>query len=326
MQRFIIDDAVKYVLSDPAFALVYQGECSGTFLDWLELARRSRFIDLLANEFASFLDAEGIRLGNAAAERYTTQRREAWQLPAPHKADRETILRIHDVYCKQLDAASMLSMDQMVADFSKYLETHEWRQLKEREGFNVIFVDELHYFNHMERMTFHQLFRREAIIHGNCQLFTAQDIRQSTSDVALSRKSIALKVGHSDSVEFTKVFRSTRAIALFLRYLDGAFPALGLNEEWGEPPSESAREVGSKPVIKLLNTETESVDAAFEFVRGVARRLGGRNVAVLCTDERSFEEYQTWGRLSGKFTLVNGRDALGRLKYAGQRPIFSMPD
>ncbi len=244
LQRFVIEDAVKKVLSDPAFALVDLSECSAEFQNWLEIARRSRFIDLLANEFASLLDAEGIRIGNAAAERYRTQRRETWQLPAPDQADRDTILRIHSGYCELLDASSMLSMDQMVADFSKYLELHEWRQLREREGFNVIFVDELHYFNHMERMTFHQLFRKEAVFHGNCPLFTAHDLRQSTSDVALSRKSIALKVGHSDLVEFTKVFRSTRAIALFLRYLDGAFPALGLNEEWGEPPNESAREAG----------------------------------------------------------------------------------
>ena len=325
-QRLIIEDAVRETLSDPAVFLVYQHDCSNEFLDWLDIERRPRLLELLSNEFASLLDADGIRLGNAAADRYRTQKREAWQLPAPEPADRDLILRIHDRYCELLDASGMLSMDQMVADFSKYLETHEWRQLKEREGFNMVLVDELHYFNHMERMTLHHLFRKEAVVHGNCPLFTAQDIRQSTSDVALSRTSIGLRVGQSDSVEFTKVFRSTKAIALFLRHLDGAFPALALNEEWGEPPSESAREAGDTPVIKLLDTEIAVVDFAFELARVAARRLGGRNVAVLCTDDRAFEEYQKWGRLDGKFTLVNSRDSLGRLKYSGQRPVFSIPD
>lgn len=325
-QRIVIETAIEELERESSFVFGPKAACSESFLAWLDISRRDRFISLLSQEFAALLDADGVRMGNSASERYRNAKRESWQLEAPTEADRDVVLRIHDRYGLLLDKSSMLSMDQMVADFSKYLETHEWRQLKVRQGFNLVFVDELHYFNHMERMTFHNLFRREAIIEGNCPLFTAQDIRQSTTDVALSRGGIALRVGQTDSVEFTKIFRSTAAISAFLHDIDGAFPALDLHDELGAPPTDNARDEGVKPTLFNRDREVDAVDAAFDMARIRARELGGRNVAILCTDERSFDEYIKWGRLDSKYTLLNGRDELGKLKYAGSRPIFSIPD
>jgi hypothetical protein len=50
-------------------------------------------------------------------------------------------------------------MDQMTADFGRYLNTYEWEQLREKLGFDVIFVDEYHYFSRNEAMSLQGIFR-----------------------------------------------------------------------------------------------------------------------------------------------------------------------
>jgi hypothetical protein len=58
-------------------------------------------------------------------------------------------------------------MDQMIADFNRYLLTHEWRQLREKLGYDLVFIDEFHYFNRAERM----LMRASCKIHRTRRIF-----------------------------------------------------------------------------------------------------------------------------------------------------------
>jgi hypothetical protein len=191
----------------------------------------------------------------------------------------------------------------MIADFNRYLLTHEWRQLREKSGFDLVFVDEFHYFNRAERMTLHNLFRRGAVTEGRLPLFMAYDLKQAPTDAFLGRlredagnmfKSIG--AGETELVELTQVFRSTPEIANFLRDLDGSFPALDLAEEWGGYSPNSAEPHGDLPTLTKSSTITELVDSVFKQAQSVANKHGGRQVAVLCLNDELFGKYLNLGR------------------------------
>jgi hypothetical protein len=178
-QRMMISDAVKIAQADPRIAL-------GVLLECPDLAERMRddsshnpLIEELMNEFACSIDAENIRKGTTEAESYVKGERESWQMSLPSVADRKMILEIHNIYCQFLHKEKYLSMDQMIADFGRYLSTHEWSHLKEHYGFDRVFVDEYHYFTRVETMILQNLFKVSAGESGRWPLYMAYDLKQT---------------------------------------------------------------------------------------------------------------------------------------------------
>ncbi|WP_342714127.1 UvrD-helicase domain-containing protein [Bradyrhizobium sp. B039] len=333
-QAILIEDAINTCLKKTKFAVRDLAACSADLAAWIkDPARRRGLVQELINEFACVIDAENIRKGTAAADSYVNDRREPWQMPLRTEQDRQVVLDIHEQYCLELERSNVLSMDQMIADFNRYLLTHEWRQLREKNGFDLIFVDEFHYFNRAERMTLHNLFRRSAITEGRLPLFMAYDLKQAPTDAFMGRlredagnmfKSIG--AGETELVELTQVFRSTPEIANFLRDLDGSFPALDLAGEWGAYSSNSVEPHGDVPTLVTASTITGLVDDVFRQAQSAANRHGGRQVAVLCLNDDLFGKYLKLGRIADKFVPLTSRDEVAQLKYAGKRCVFSTPD
>lgn len=173
-QALLINDAINDCLKNTKFAVRDLPQCSPELADWIkDVSRRAGLIAELMNEFSCVVDAENIRKGTPAAETYLREQREQWQMPLQTPKDKMVVLDIHERYCAALEASHVLSMGQMIADFNRYMLTHEWRQLREKLGYDVVFVDEFHYFNRAERMTLHNLFRRQAVTEGRLPLFMA---------------------------------------------------------------------------------------------------------------------------------------------------------
>ena len=334
-QRLLISDAIGQCLKDTHFADQLK-RCSPEFADNVRsgTTKNGHLVSELMNEFACIIDAEGIRKGNDAAEEYVKSTRENWQMRLETKQDCEAVLDIHKEYCQELERSRTLSMDQMIADFNRYLLTHEWRQLRDKKGFDVIFVDELHYFNRAERMTFHNLFRTTVVENREMPLFMAYDIKQSPNDalmVSKRKESIAnvfksIRAGKSELVELTQVFRSTPQIAEFLKDLDGSFPALGLVDEWGGYDAASKSDNGEVPTLRVYQDNVTLLTTVFREARREAREVGGRNVAVICVNENQFRSYLCAGRVRGMFVSITARDEVKNLQRAGNKFIFSMPE
>ena len=120
-----------------------------------------RFRRELANEVACSLDSERVRKSDADKwERYVHGERRAWQMNLPNEADRRAVLEVHDKYAGELAKSDYINIDQMIADFLDFLQSYQWSNYRRgSEGFDLIFVDELHCFNGSERMVFHSLIR-----------------------------------------------------------------------------------------------------------------------------------------------------------------------
>lgn len=332
-QRMLISSSIDYLERSSQFMLDLKHRCSVDFQSLFSPDSRDQFVEELMNEFACVIDAENIQKGTAEAETYLKTSRESWQYPL-NEADRRVVLDIHERYSDLLRNENYLSMDQMIADFNRYLMTHEWRQLRDKNGFDVIFVDEYHYFNRAEAVALHHLFKTTASQEGKLPLFMAYDLKQGPDDVSLSHGSkgmlnfMATRAGKSELVELTEVFRFTPEIADFMKDLDGAFPAMDLEGEWKPYVGSSKTENGDIPELWKLPTNQSLVDSVFAAAKSRASDLkeGGRQVAVLCMNERQFDQYQNAGRIKDSFVAITARDQMNELKYAKKKCVFSMPE
>lgn len=330
-QRILIAEAIDQVLKNPRIVLDLFPACQ----DFQERLRNhgkdALLIDELMNEFACVLDLEAIKKDTHEANRYARGAREPWQMLLPSEAHRRVVLEIHDIYRSLLRAAKMLSMDQMIADFDRYLGTHEWGALRDRDGFDLVFVDEYHYFTRAEAMLLHNLFKTRAQVNGRWPLLMAYDIKQSTNDVAISggiEKFRNPGVGESVLTELNQVYRSTPQITAFLRDLDASFPAMDLEGEYATYVAKSQQDNGEVPTLSVYRTDINLIDSVFEQATRMAREIdgGGSQVAVLCLNESLFDKIRLAGRVSDKIVSITNRDDFKELRYAKSKCVFSMPE
>tara|TARA_R110002124_G_scaffold276334_2_gene447072 strand:+ start:1070 stop:3292 length:2223 start_codon:yes stop_codon:yes gene_type:complete len=334
LQKILIEDAVKEIESQTSFGSRLT-KCSDTFA---ELVRnhglRDQLVEELMNEFACIIDAENISLGSEAGESYLSRKRDPWNWELPIEMDRQLVLEIHQSYIRELEQSNFLSMDQMMADFNRYLLTHGWRQLRESNGFDAIFVDEYHYFNRSECMSMHHLLKSNAGENGKKPIFMAYDLKQGPNDVALTHSSsstqnfMATRAGSSELVELTKVFRSTPEIMDFMRDIDGSHPTLNMEMDWSPLPTETLSENGAKPILLQYNNDIALVDNVSILVKKAIAGLdgGGRDVAVLCMNERLFDIYRDASRINDFALPITSREQMKELRYARRKCVFSMPE
>ncbi len=328
-QRILIEDALAKITADARIIYDVLAEETDFVHRLTSVKHRPALVDELMNEFACVLDAENVRKGTKQEETYITSMRERWLMPLRTRQQRQAVLEIHDTYRAGLKLERLLSMDQMIADYGRYLSTHEWEQLRDRDGFDVIFVDEYHYFNRIEAMTLQSLFRPRAQTSGRWPLFMAYDLKQSTSDAALGGGFERFRnpgVGRSTEVDLTENYRSTPQITTFLQDLDAAFPSMDLEGEYNTHIASSRQAEGDIPVLQVFESDTQLVDRVFARAVEVAREVGGRRVAVLCLNDDLFDRYRKAGRIQGMFVAVTSREDMKELQYAKTRCVFSMPE
>jgi hypothetical protein len=296
----------------------------------------------LMNEFSSVLDAESIRIGEERGERYAKAaiKRAAWLMTLETEIDRRFVLEIHRRYRAHLSAMNTLSVDQMVADFNTYLDSNRWDRVRDRSGYDALFVDELHLFTATERQTLHRLIKRGLDDKGIVKrppIFMAYDLKQSPRDSFTQLEETGSQffaattaLQNSELVELDKVFRYTPQITEFLTDLDAAFPAIDIPGEWEAYAGTAKLGPGPLPEIHVFKDDRALFETVFDEASRCARTIqgGGKRIAVLCPSEAVFDRYLliAAGRYEGKVLPITNREPATGLQHAGKRFIFSMPE
>ncbi|GAP23393.1 uvrD/REP helicase N-terminal domain protein [Gluconobacter frateurii NBRC 101659] len=300
------------------------------------------FVSEVMNEFASVLDSGGIRANEEKGERYAkgVAKRPAWLMSLPEEIDRRFVLEIHRRYRKLLGEMNTLSVDQMIGDFNSFLDSNRWDRIRERDGYDVLFVDELHLFTSIERQTLHKLIRSTTDCDGvrkRPAIFMAYDLKQSPRDTFAnyggdSQNLFSASTGlqGSDLVNLKRVFRYTPQISEFLADLDASFPAIDIPGEWDAYSGKAELDNGIKPEITVFADENELFATVFSEAQQTARSIegGGRRVAVLCASEEMFDKYleSLEVKFPGRYVPIVDRDPSSELRHAGKRFVFSMPE
>ncbi|KII32986.1 hypothetical protein NL64_10270 [Pseudomonas fluorescens] len=331
-QRMLIEQAIDQVLKDARIVFDLFPGCPDFQKRLVNHGADATLIDELMNEFACVLDLESIKKDTTEGNRYARGgSRELWQMVLPNEAHRRVVLEIHDIYRALLRTEQMLSMDQMIADFDRYIGTHEWGALRDRDGFDLVFVDEYHYFTRAEAMLLHNLFKTRAQVSGRWPLLMAYDIKQATNDVAISGGMERFRnpgVGESVLTELKQVYRSTPQITALLRDLDASFPAMDLEGEYATYVAESQQENGETPTLTIYDTDINLIDGVLDQAirRGRSIDGGGSQVAVLCLNEALFDKIRVAGRVRERVVAITTREDLKELRNAKNKCVFSMPE
>ncbi|MFZ3219515.1 MAG: UvrD-helicase domain-containing protein [Rhodoferax sp.] len=291
----------------------------------------------VANEIACVLEADGVRQSAQRRERYLNEPRKAWMMYLPDIEDRRVILMIYDRFRTFLKGIGVLGTDQMIADYLGFLDSNRWDNIRHREGFDTVFVDELHLFNRQERMTLHHLMRDDSKAPV---VIMAYDSKQSVRDTfnglnevpgGVAGLSRDMRLGETERFELTEGFRYTPEIARVLEWIDQGFPAAGISEElgfdWRPIDLGSMKQGGARPILVRAKSTLDIWNCVFPRAHDRAKSLQkGRRVAVLCASEALFKRYSEAGEYRDWFLPISDREQLSGLRHAGKRFVFSMPD
>ena len=341
-------ELIQGTLVDMAKSRVIRAQFADICLDlrkqWLAVAQEKdqHLVGRIMNEFASVLDAEGIRYGEERAERYAKGygRRPVWLMELNSEQDRRFVLEVHRRYRKLLGEMKTLSVDQMIADFDSFLNSNRWDRVREQDGFDALFVDELQLFTAIERQTLHKLIKPIQEDDGKPRrppIFMAYDLKQAPHDTFtqyaerdnnLFASSTGLQ--NADLVKLSKVFRYTPEIASFLEDLDASFPAIDIPGEWDAYAGEAHLDNGNRPELVVYKDDLSLFRAVFGEATKLAQKNpgGGRRIAVLCPSEEIFDNYlhAVVGQFRGKILPIVSREPATELRHARKRCIFSMPE
>lgn len=326
--------------------LAYRAGCSSQFQRRVESKPGSPGLGALVwdlmLEFGCVIGANGIMPGLGAKDAYLKIERRPWMMPLASRRELEFVFVVYQRYIDELLTRNVITNDQVINDYLNYLRGYVWYSARQDQGYDLIFVDELHLFNQQERMVFHRLTRNPKQLPI---LFMALDPRQSPAETyadfpldrnvtwgeGLTTESVFGAV--DKPVDLQVVFRFTEQILELLRHLDKAYPALELGEDWRVTVREVSAAAGQGEIPSLVmhgSADAEALGAIRD-----AQELANRgSTALLCLSLESFQQYKDVigksSQLEGRFRRVESRrdvsTTLGAtLRHAKKTVVLSQP-
>lgn len=280
--------------------------------------------DLLI-EFGSVIGAAAIFPGAGSESRYFNLERASWMIPLSGRADMRVVFELYSRYMESLDARGLWTSDQVLADLLNDLQKHSWNRARRTKGYDLIFVDEFHLFNPLERQVLHYLSRDVSVYP---RIFMALDPRQSPSEAFIGLASDDTRssasgsasaeandgLGEITSIELNHVHRYTPEILRLVKHVHLEFPTLDLGRDWNIDFTsvESARKSGTLPtLVSSASRNGEETD----IVRAVHGRYQAGTMALAIVDTRQ------WGRFSELASLIDQSQKFHVSTIAGRGDI-----
>jgi hypothetical protein len=248
-------------------------------------------------------------------------------------AEKDFILGLYDDYVRELRAANLISADQIINDFVKDLEKASWQYRRRTDGYDLVFVDELHLFNEQERRILHHLSRDPK---SYPKMFMALDPRQSPEIVyagvgagAISREESGRggrALSEIEQISLTRIHRFGPEVLALLRHINRSWPALDFGDDWQLDLDQVStdRQARDVPVLYSHSRLPDEAVAALQSATTL-RSDAGRAAVVLAGSEALdiYEEVAT-GDHNGRVKILRSRDDVAQLQYT-QRAVVLAP-
>ena len=280
-------------------------------------------------EFGCVLGADGIFPGVNAEKRYLRLPRAPWMMPLESTGDKRAVYAMYVKYYEALQERHLLTSDQLLNDFLNYLEGFTWNHRRRTEGYDLIFVDEFHLFNTLERQSLRYLSRE---VTSYPRIFMAMDPRQSPWDVfftGVDPQGTADYISDEEeldpirTVDIPTVHRSSPQVLDLIKHIHLEYANLSLDEDWDYSISavESLATPGPKPSLFVTDTFAAEEIAIYEAVAATyGQAHSGTQLAFALVDEEAYRRYvpliENLGK-SGKYRVIEitSRDDIGVLRY-----------
>lgn len=308
--------------------ITFRNLASPDFVERLESledsARRGLAWDLLV-EFGCVLGADGIFPAVSSEQRYLRLHRAPWMMRLQCTADMRSVYAMYVMYYEALQKRQLLTSDQLLTDFLNYLESFTWNHRRLTEGYDLIFVDEFHLFNSLERQVLRYLSRT---VTAYPRIFMALDPRQSPWDVFFgSADTTSSEVTSEEgleaihTVDIPTVHRSSPQILDLIKHIHLDYANLNLDDDWDYSISEVESLAKPGPVPSLFTSDNfANEETAIYKAVSEAYPRSGTQLALAIVDEDRYRHYQdlitNLGK-SGKYRVISvtSREDVTALKY-----------
>lgn len=282
---------------------------------------RSSLLDDLLTEFGCVLAAENIFRGRDALAKYLALPRGGWMMPLMLEGDRRVVFELYQSYLAYLRSNSFVTTDILMSEFYKYLQGPAWDIERERRGFDLVLVDEVHLFNVQERMALRSLMSDPNAFPRLC---VAMDLRQSPRvrrDVPGEAELI------TESIELDVVHRYSPEILQLVRHIHDFYPTLDLGDDWRLDLDvvQSSAGHGPKPILHLVEGFGGGVSTA-AMARANSLREGGGHPALLVLDDRLFTPYAEMVKDRSDVSVITSRDDLPSLQHSRRRIVLGLAE
>ena len=281
--------------------------------------------DLLI-EFGSVIGAAAIFPGAGSDLHYFQLPRASWMLPLNTRDDMRVVFELYSRYMASLDARSLVTSDQVLADFLSHLETLAWNRARRSQGYDLVFVDEFHLFSPLERQVLHYLTRDTSRYP---RVFMAVDPRQSPSEAFIglaadeTRSSTWAtaddRLGDVANFELATIHRFTPQILDLIKHMHHWFPTLDLGHDWDVDFTRVESAQADGPLPRLVSSGSRAAEET-DVYRAVQDLYQSGRLALAVVDTRQwprFSELASRISHSVKFhvSTVSGRSDIEGLGY-----------
>ncbi|RLV50022.1 hypothetical protein D9V37_09140 [Nocardioides mangrovicus] len=311
--------------------ITYRGRCGSNFRERLESddqdVLRGLAWDCLI-EFGCVLGADGIFPAVNAESRYLRVPRAPWMMRLDEIGDKRAVYGMYSMYYRSLQERKLLTSDQLLNDFLNYLEGFTWNHRRLQDGYDLVFVDEFHLFNTLERHSLRYLSRD---VDSYPRIFMAMDPRQSPWDVYFEGENAesTSRLGPPDddnevkTVDIPTVHRSSPQILDLIKHVHLDWANLNLDEDWQYSISavESLASPGPKPALFLSDSFADEETAiAKALSETYSQGHTGARIALAILDEDSMSRYRPLIERIGKSGTyrvipITSRESTGVLQY-----------
>jgi hypothetical protein len=318
--------------------LAYEGGASPEFRERIGSAEGTpawnAIVWDLMHEFGSVLAAAAILPGITAEKRYLALRRGEWMMPLRTDAEKKFVLRVYGDYVALLRKEHLLASDQLINDFLSYLETFAWDHRRTQDGYDLIFVDELHLFSDPERLALTYLARESSKFP---RMFMALDPRQSPSEVyadfsvadvsSTASEEPEQTLGNVEAMDLKVVHRFSPPILELVKFLQNSFPVFDLGTDWAVDV-ESLRSVGKEEEVPTLYRHADTSNEIASVIRRARERSAGaggssRSAVILVDSMRLHEFGDEVSQAKLPVVVLESRDDVDAIRYSKRSVVFS---
>lgn len=277
-------DTCKYLMSEKA-------------RQFFEKENVVRIVLMLQHEFS-------VRIKGASEgelERYKKLQRLESGLPAENEDDKEYIFRIFRLYQEALEILAVYDTDDVILEALARLNAPLWRRNRSRDGFDYLFVDEMHLFNLNEQQVFHFLTKDAAL--KSIPICFALDYSQAIGERGDITDNYFEKEVKDSTIcvqKYATVFRSSQQIAEFCASItaSGAMLFQHFIDPYKTCKSgfiEQVEENCPRPKLLMYQNDRSMMKSVGDHVRSLVNQYKCQpsEIAVIVFDEELAEEYSS---------------------------------
>jgi hypothetical protein len=266
----------------------YERLLSKHFCDYLRLEHCLTIADLVMHEISVVIKGRC----NESMDVYRDASRPKHALPLETTQDREFVFSIFTDYIDKLTELSVFDSDDIVLSAIQKLDNNINRRRRKKEGYDSIFVDEVHLFSFNELSMIHYLTKG----NDKTPVSVAIDVSQALGDIAWSDADFYDAVNSAGSeirTQLSAVFRSTPSITNLANSITSNGVSLFGNfvNCISDVSAIASGDDGAPPLISLCLSESEMIQLSIKQAESNRIQLEclRSEIAIVCFDRAIFD-------------------------------------